>query len=534
MAMRTITLKLHKPSKRKSRIIDEAMTNYTLAYQFLLDKAYWQIDEIRKRYRDARGNYRAANIQKWVDKDISKELNRFEIECFKDSLKMDFGMTMASYLRLREIQNDAGYPVAYLNSCASEDRYSLIMQQLTEGKKTLEECEKEIDKLNDKTSLLKPIFFCRYALNRDYCLLYDAENNRYFAKFYMMNVKSNDRAVTNTNKERKLQYIHKSEEIYVGTGRPERFILVPLSFGRWQEEYLKRAVNNPGILKTARLMKRKGEYFLSISVDIGSMQRIKPASYMGVARGIKNAVNYTVVNLKGDLLDSGSINADVRHEKTGDIISGDIHKIANAIEGIALKNSSQLIMHTFTNKGDKLQWVDGEGFGYVPLMNCQSYNRLDEILKYKLAHKGLPRPVQTSPVGLFYTCPECGLNSLGNRLSESMFICIACGTAMDIEKLGSINLSRRLIKYNKAGIEVKLERTESGIKFINEDLNLNFTPSDPLNCIDEFRNEIKRIIEDFYRNISKKQKDRNFNKKYGIIKRMDRAEDFIKLIKIVE
>ena len=232
LAMRTITLKLHKPSRRKREIIDKAMLNYSLAYQYLLDRAFSEIETIKKEYRDKRGGYRGNAVAKWIDKDISRELNRFKIEPFKDSLKMDFGMTMASYLNLSEIQQNVHYPIAYLPEEVWQEKVDTIVDDLAAGRRDLRECEREARKIIEKSTSLRPLFFCRYALNRDYCLLYDSVNNRYYAKIYLLNVKSEDRKHIKANKNRKLWYICKDDKTLENTGRKERFLLFHLSFGK--------------------------------------------------------------------------------------------------------------------------------------------------------------------------------------------------------------------------------------------------------------------------------------------------------------
>ncbi|WP_094549637.1 zinc ribbon domain-containing protein [Petroclostridium xylanilyticum] len=534
MPIKTITLKLHNPSKRKRQIIDQAMLNYSRAYQYLLDKAHAQIEEIRRDYKDNKGNYRAINIAKWVDKELSKELNQFHVQPFKDALKIDFGMTLASYLSLNEIRQDANYPIAYLSDRDLEKSYNDAINGLENGSKTLDECEREIKKIVKKNNVLKPLFFCRYAANRDYCLLYDAKNNRYYAKLYLMNVKDEKRKEINSNNEIELRYIHKDSNILESSGRKERFILVPLSFGQWQEQYLKKALDTPEILKTARLIKKKGDYYLSISVDTGEAEKIKTDTFLGIGRALKSPVHYTIVDNRSNIISDGAIvTKAVSESRNNPVTIQELHKIANAIVDIAYQERSQVVMKSLIDKGDKLQWIDENKEQYMPILNCHSYNQLARILEYKLRGKGLPPPIKVSPIGIYYTCPECGLHTRRNRFSKDMFICVACGTTLDIESLGSLNLARKLNRHSKGTLKIKVEKTSKGIKFTNKILGLEFHPSDPHNCMDEFSTEIKRIIQDFYGNISSNARNKEFMKKYSLIKKLEEAEDLNELIQII-
>ena len=89
-SVKTITLKLHNIGRDKKNIIDEAMTNYSKAFQYLLDAAACEIEDIRNRYKDSNGKYRAFNVKAWIDKELNEKLSSFSIEPFKDSLKIDF------------------------------------------------------------------------------------------------------------------------------------------------------------------------------------------------------------------------------------------------------------------------------------------------------------------------------------------------------------------------------------------------------------------------------------------------------------
>lgn len=527
--MRTIKLKLYKPGKRKRQIIDEAMENYSRAYQYLLDKAQDQIKYIEEEYKDQRGRFRASNIAKWAGKDIMKELNIFGIEPFKDSLKKDFSTTIAGYLNLKASGGKAGYPFVYLPDTAFEEEYDNLTTQLISGVKSLSGYEKEIKRYIKKNSNLKPLFFCRYDVNRDYSILYDPEKDRYYVKIYLLNAKSDRREYIGSS-SRKLKYIHKSGMALQNSGRKERFILFPLSFGKYQEKYLKEAREKPEVIKTARLTKEGKDYFLSVNIDNGEPEQIRTDTYMGISRGISAVVFYTVAGNTGNIINNGI--ADI-NKNAKILYNSDIHRIANKLVEIAGEHNSAVIMQRLVDKGDRLQWEEG-GRKCIPVLDCRSYNRLYEVLKYKLPAKGLPPPLRVSSAGIFHTCPNCRSNSIKNRFSGKMFMCTKCGWTGDIEYLGSFNLARRLVKYQSDDIIVKAENTPYGIMFTNEDLGLEFYPENPYDCMSEFNEKIKALIDDFYRNINVQVRDKAFKKKYSLIKKIQSGNDFLSRIKIIQ
>lgn len=237
--MYTIKLKLYKPSKRKKEIIDEAMKNYSLAYQFLLDRAFEDIKRIEKDFKDSRGRYSTMGVIRWIDKDLSKELNRFSIEPFKDALKFEFASTLVSYLNLKQNKKQVNFPCAYISDEKFEKMYDGILNDILEQKKDIFQCEAEIEKLIKKNKP-KSLFFGRYDKIRNYCLLYDEKHDRYFLKIYLLNSKSLERKKINVNENRELKYIFKGFEIVKDRSRRECFIIVPLSFGKYQEGFLKK------------------------------------------------------------------------------------------------------------------------------------------------------------------------------------------------------------------------------------------------------------------------------------------------------
>ena len=534
MAIRTITLKLHKPSRRKRDIIENAMRSYSSAYQYLLDRAFNEIENISKQYREEKGGYRANKLAKWIDKNISKDLNRFGVEPFKDSLKIDFGMTIAGYLNLREIQQSVRYPIAYVSETEWHQEAQKVLKDFEMGLKSFDECEKEIKRIIEKSSKFKPIFFCRYAVNRDYSLVYDSSCNRYYAKLYLLNVKSADRKIIKANDSKKLWHISKDNRVLENTGRKERYLLFPLSFGKWQEDYLKRAFERPEMFKTARLIKKKDEYYLAVNIEVEEAEKVKTNSFLGVARALSAPVHYCIIDNDMNIIDKAPIAcSQTKRERGKDFCINDLHEIANVIVKIALQNKSQVIVESLIEKGDRLKWKESGRETHIPVLNCFSYNRLVDILEYKLKGEGLPPPIKVSPVKIFYTCPKCGLSSDANRFSKELFICTTCGFNTDIESLGSFNLAQKLYEYRAGALKVKIERVgKRCIRFKNDILDLDLYVDVSADYREEFINEINRIIREFYDNIGSCIRNSHFKKKYSLIKKIQEEGDILKLLRI--
>lgn len=523
-SMHTIVLQLYKPSTRKKSIIDEAMLNYSRAFQYLLDKAYEDLKLITENYRDYNGGYSAKGLAKWISGSLNKELNRFCIEPLKDSIKIDFASVLAGYLNLKSRDANTKYPYTYVCDEKVQEEYEKLIDMCTEDNEFYEELEHNINKLLNKSNNLRAIYFCRYSKNRNYSLLYNPDSNRYYVKLYLMNSKNENRKPLNPS-DKTLIYVDKDREVFKERESKKSFLLLPLSFGRWQEAYLKKALETPEVLKTARLVKRNEKYYISINIlcDIEAM--VETNNYMGVGRGIDNVLNYSVVDKDGDVLNElhPSIDDNVIRNDT-------LHRLADDIVSTAKVMSCKIIMEKFLSGGDGI--TASREKSLKPLMSLGEYSSLYKIVKYKALKQGLPPPVKVSSFGLFNTCPRCSTNSKANRFSNKLMICTNCGMTMEVERLGSLNLAKKLIRYKSDIIKIKALDTKEGVRFINKDLELEFFPKDPFDCADEFAEKINEIIRDFYRNRVLETRKPNFKRKFSLIKKLEQQEDIFKVIKI--
>ncbi|PYG85866.1 putative transposase [Ruminiclostridium sufflavum DSM 19573] len=459
MGLRTIHLKLHNPSTVKRDIINAAFINYNNAFNYLLKNAYENIASIERDYQSPRGTYSSLTLSKWIDRGLSDDINKFDIQPFKDSLKLDIGMVLASYFVQKKTNPNMPFPSFKADDAAGQLKF-------------------------------RPIYFCRYDVKRCFCFLYDAANNKYFAKIFLMNSK-NAKVRFNNTFNRELQYISKKQPEVKGL-KKETFIIVPLSFGKWQEGMLRQAVDKPEILRTSRLIMKGNEYFISLSIDLPEDEKIKPATYLGISRGIKNALNYTVADMDGEIIDSGAIGLEElslsKDLKTNNCI------LANKIAEIAINNKSVVVLQNLVEKGDKLSWNE-DGINYKPIFGCKRYNDLVRILEYKIPQRGLPAPVKVSSVDIFSRCRLCGSNTKKNRFSKNMFICTTCGASYDIDGLGSSNLAVKLIKYQRTPLKIKARKTEKGMLLQNELIGLNLIVPFNENPFDKLMAEVKRISE---------------------------------------
>jgi hypothetical protein len=497
MSFHTITLKLHKPGREKRQILNEAMVNYTRAFDFLLQEA-------RKCHFDPK-EYRTGSkykLSNWINKDLTAKLNEFQAEPFKDSLKLDFAMTFSSYLELRDKGKKAGFPRTYADS-------------------------------NGDLASLRSVFFCRYDTNRNFCLLYDKEKSRYFIKLYLLNQKSARKSDAPRRNESRLEYVHRNKCRLEGGASKCRFIIVPLAFGKWQEGYLKQALDAPEIIKTARLVKRDDEFFITVNMSFPVDKKIKPETFLGISRGPENSVGITITDRNGAILESSQMEPESNLLTAGNTPSAGLYRLANNIVDIAVKNKAQIILENLSDYKDGIYEVD---FGYgkdQKKLSKSAYQALDRILDYKLEYAGLPKPIRVSPFGIFSTCPQCGLNTKRSRSSKGIFLCISCGAAYNIRNLGSLNLANKLMKYNQDNIKIKITREASGIKLTNEILGLELTVSDVEDVMERLAVEIEGIVEEARQSGDQFISRQDYMRKWSMIQKIESLDDFTKHITFI-
>jgi putative transposase len=379
----------------------------------------------------------AASI---IDNELLKRLNDFNVQPFKDSLKIEFVNLIESFLRRRIKNEGARFPRIIISS-----------EGLIEKIENHKVGRRSLDRLCDKLGPGKTIYFCRYSDHRDYSLLYDPYKKRFFAKLYLLNQHDILKRTPYKNPGSLLKIVGKNELLAV-SGRPERFIILPLSFGKEQESLLTEALNKPGMLKTARLIKKNNEYYLAINVAIEAKESHGIESYAGFSMPNGGRIFYSVCGLNGELLYQGEIPCGYGTDPLPER-KDCLHIIANRIVEVCYKYKAQAVFETF------------------PL-----YNSLVGILDYKLPIKGLQRPVRVSPFGLWQACPKCGNNSKKNRVTGGVFLCAACGFGTKQVFLPSYNLAKRLIKYHndKVCFICVKDRQEGRTAIINPLLDIEY------------------------------------------------------------
>jgi len=516
MVVKTLQLKLHNPSKTKRRIMDEALLNYSYALQYLLDSTHDRIRRIRSEAERA-GRGRMRRVAALIDKKELQELNKFGVEPFKDSLKMDYASWVIGYLTIAKRQNNAGYPLLTLNEEQLNDAVFNAIERYDCDEMGRRRLDIFLSRVYGKYNKRKSILFGRYAKTRDYCLLYDRENDRYYAKLYLMNVKSKKRRGNIKRGATQLEYIAPGEREYLPEdNRQERYIIVPLETGKWQRKMLKHCREHPEMLKTARLTAKGKDYYILINIKCCESPQIKPVTTLGVCRSLKGQLRYSIAldqPFSGKLLYPSGGKPDKQL----------YHALANDICALALRHKAQVVAYKLGEKADNIAFE-----GKLPLLTAGEYNKVIAMSAYKLELAGLPAPILVSPRGVFHTCPECGRNTQRNRISEKEFMCSSCGYYGCIEEVGSRNLSNILESYRKRKVTFRVRKGKGDtLVFYNEILGIKFETQDTVMAQGQFYQFLQEHISDmreaplFFRGLTTEQQ----KKRYSLYQKLFNMED---------
>jgi putative transposase len=481
MVIKTLVLKLHNPSAHKRAILDDALTRYALAFEYALRQLEPLPEDMRSR------PVSRLEIMRLFTRDMLERLNELGVQPFKDALKMDAAITLTSYLGRLRAGKKASWPTSRLEDSDFEQRFDALCASF----KNVRDFRHAYDKLLKKHRFTRPLPFYRYDALRDYCLLYDEKTGRFYAKLYLLGAKSPlRRSPSGEPDQARLRYVGLGGRALENDLRPRRYIIVPLDFGKWQEEYLKTALNAPDRLKTALLVPKDGEYYLHVKLACPAPEPLETRSFMGVTRSLKGYLCVSVHENEYTELYSGHLFSPRDALDPRPAGKALLHALANEVVKLALQFKSQIIVYNLGQKKDMLDAHDA-----VPLLNMGKYNQLAALIAYKAELAGLPRPVTVSPTHVFNTCPVCRHTSRKNRMNPELFLCTSCGYIRDVEELGSRNLALKLHTYKSNKVVFRASVSEDQVRFSHPILDFCFDSIHDAYARDRFFQRLAEYVQ---------------------------------------
>ncbi len=275
----------------------------------------------------------------------------------------------------------------------------------------------------------------------------------------------------------------------IRTGEPFKLpgtpgILVPLSFGeKHQARILKQGTPRSAILR----LDEKGDFYLNVAVELEPAQAEVGDTVIGIDRGMEVIAAYAAKHNE-TIIDVGLVDGTAlrqiqrKHEcalqhaqQTGKRcrinwkkhIDALVHETANKIADLALQHSARVVLEDLDNIKNSPGRRKQKGTvrtrserNLNKQLVRQVYGKLEGILTYKLALRGLPAPKQVYAAGTSITCSACNHKDKQSRISRDIFRCTACGHEAHADINASINIATRGQKFFAGG---KRRQQESGV-----------------------------------------------------------------------
>ena len=514
MITKTVTIQLFTPSKTKCSLLLLVMNRYAKALQYLLDRCRPAVEDIH-----SLGTLPTQyELMRLLDKDALASLNVFEMQPFKDSLKLDFAMLIGSFLSLSHTRRTS-YPLVYTDD---DD----IGEIFASASPVIPKAVSALSKYRSPRTLL----FGRYDTNRDFCLLRDELSGRYYAKIYLFPASSNLRRTYTESKRLALKYVAEDAAYLETRKQRERYLIFPIACGKKQADILDEAAKDPSNFRTARLFLRGGKFYLAICIAQDTPAVNKPLTLLGLARGYDCPLHLSLTGFDDTFARSFRLTEPAAPCDA----TARLHIWANTIIGIARENKSQILYEGLARRTDLLRTPTPAGRhtsasmtsqGKIASLTVADYKKLCQIIPYKAAEAGLPKPIPISSSRLYQTCPSCGHCSGSNRFLPGLMICTKCGYSADSNVVGSLNLTRRFENYRKQRVLFTCRAEEHGVWIENQALDLQFFVRTSFRIEEDFCAQLEKYIEETVPREKPFPYDPSMGRqKYGLLRKL-RASD---------
>lgn len=445
----TISLKLLAPTAQKTQLLSRAMERYDRAYEQLLEALFPEIDGKIK-------TMSKGEVAKLVSPEKLKTVDNLNVQPFKDALKRDVSKTLILYRDRLQKGRKQRYP-------AKKHWEEALEKTLQSG-----DClsANTYERVLEKGGRRQPLLFCRYSHVRNYALLKNPGNGRYYAKLYLL---SADQALPQREKPKQpLVYLDDHTPLK-HSRRPCCYVLCPLETGAWQARHLQKLEQGEAVAKSAELVKIKGKFYLHVRLWVEPKETEEPSKTLGVARGIDHALCYALCNEEGVVLRTGVLDAPnetTQQEKE--------KRLMRAVFSLAEEHKARIVLANLITRNDRL-----DTFAH-PQLRVNEYNRMVQKICYQTEMRGMAPAVVVSARGLFLRCPHCGMVHTGNRMEQSIFLCVACGHMEQLETVGAINLAEKLVQYKREKLDVFYKIHQTEVSFSMDRLGFTYqTENDP-------------------------------------------------------
>lgn len=449
----TCVFKLHNPSRWRRQALDHTFERYTLAMTDLLAWCEHNLDTIRENGKyESWDKYTANSVAGCLPK--CGELDIEIASCLKESLIDSVASGLASYLELEDMEGETGFPTSRDPSPQAWPNALLDLAVVGNDKDAEDRAAWKV-KRQVKSGVM-PLPFIRA---RDFAIQYDVANDRWFVALKLLPARHE---LGRRSEVRNNKWMNLSAQTF--PRRSDVAILFPLQVGRrnggwhWQyDKFLLPTIGGQTDIKSAKLLRKGGEYFLHVSFEFECPEPYEPEAYLGVDKGVLYTVAYGVVDLDGCIIDMGheddglrSLQIEARrtlaekqrqgrkvtiHDHRGRQGDSILHKLANRIIEIAKAHKAQIVVEDLN--------INVRG-SFV----TSSWNKLDDIIDYKAVLGGVPARRGVFAAKSSMICVWCGELVGYEGPHDRLAVCGNCGKREHRDEMAGVNIARRAL-YRK-------------------------------------------------------------------------------------
>ena len=232
----------------------------------------------------------------------------------------------------------------------------------------------------------------------------------------------------------------------------EKRITLPIVFGKYA------LLTEKNISCSAKLVYKKGIFYLNTSVEYEEAAPIKSRDFIGVDMGMVNLattsdgeffsgkevenVRVRTNSLRKRLQRRGTKSAKRKLKKISkrerNFKKNTNHVISKRLVSTALKAQKGISLELLKNFSATVTKEQRDRFGKW------AFAELTSFIIYKAQGKGV-RVMLVDPRNTSRTCPQCGHCSKKNRKSQSEFVCKSCSYANHADIVGAINVRNRAV-----------------------------------------------------------------------------------------
>lgn len=460
---KTAVFKIHNPSQHKRAMLRDALKRSHVAFGKLLERHFPDENEVARLSGLPKRDLRVAMNQ--MRATMEKHASRWKHLSggAKPAIALDAAGLVASHLELRGVQAHAGRPtVTEINSYQPE--YEAALDAFRDAIELHDENElrDEIARIT-RMGLVRPLGFYKVRRSDGFILLRHPETDRVYVWLNLHPQTSRHATPVEVRELINLQ----TGEVISFKSRTGALFPLEMSHAFHDAGFIQR-----GRPQTARLVWRRerngsscDEFELHVAFKWETLA-VETDKWLGVDRGIYNLAAFSVVDDDGRVVHEASVTGrDLRHvqrqferqtaaaQRKGHFPKGKkrrawadeaVHVAANALVQSALEHGARIVLEdlsSFSAISKRKREPGRRRSGFNRLLNRKQYEKLKQVLSYKLKEFGLPDPVFIRPAGTSITCPECGRRDAANRIKKPIpdgfqmdtFKCTDCAYEADAD-----------------------------------------------------------------------------------------------------